>query len=593
MSKLLTIGLHCNHDASVTICKGDNVLCTIAEERVTGIKHYAGFPYNSLIKALEYTKLKGEKADVIAFSSEKLFFPQHQNSYIISLNRKKKPVTTEQRNLKKKEIEQGISYPYLLKDKYGKRHWSKYYEELKKLGIIDDKTIIYSISHHLGHASAAFRLSEVKDACVLTLDGVGDGISGTIYKGDNNTNLDIIKKSISKDSLGGFFQAGTETLGFVPADGEHKTMGLAGLLVQNDIVNPLADKICTEDGVLQSETKWKWREYTWNNKVTKIDNPIGAVYPPTWMKELYNSSTPEHFAFLIQDITQKVMLEYVKTAMDLTSSKNICCAGGVFLNVKANLLIAETLGPEYFFVYPDSVDSGLSIGAALEAISQETNNLTTKPKWNVYSGNEFSDSDIRKFIETLDKEQLKISLASFELLAQEILGGKIIGTFQGRLESGPRALGNRSILADPRSNLVKERVRKLKRSEHFVPYAPSVMDSEVSKLWKSNLDCKYMTFAVRASDYAKVTVPAIVHNDGTMRPQVVSAASNEWLYKLLIQFKKISGVGVLLNTSFNSHGKPIVGSPIDAIEYLKDGYIDGLSIGKFYIKLKIEHKTNL
>jgi carbamoyltransferase len=163
--------------------------------------------------------------------------------------------------------------------------------------------------------------------------------------------------------------------------------------------------------------------------------------------------------------------------------------------------------------------------------------------------------------------------------------GKVIGTFQGRMEMGPRALGNRSVLADPRSLEMKDKINAiLKGREWFVPFAPMVLAEDAHLYWEGAVEYRYMTFAVKASEYAARTVPAVVHFDGTMRPQVVSQDFNPWAYEVLQQFKKITGVGLLLNTSFNRHGLPIVGAPADALEHLVNDWVDGLSMGRWYIE---------
>jgi carbamoyltransferase len=180
---------------------------------------------------------------------------------------------------------------------------------------------------------------------------------------------------------------------------------------------------------------------------------------------------------------------------------------------------------------------------------------------------------------------LTIETATPEMVASRVLAGKVIGRFQGRLEIGPRALGNRSVLADPRKPEVKDRINLLlKGREPFVPFAPSVLPEDAPQYWAGSQDYPYMTFAVRASEDAKREVPAVVHVDGTLRPQVVCDELNPGYAELIRAFKRATGVGVLLNTSFNRHGHPIVGSPDDALMHLTNQWVDGLSIGKYYVE---------
>jgi carbamoyltransferase len=203
-----------------------------------------------------------------------------------------------------------------------------------------------------------------------------------------------------------------------------------------------------------------------------------------------------------------------------------------------------------------------------------------------YLGHDFKDQDIRAAIDDYSQRHpLVIQNYTPADLAKRLTEGKVIGTFQGRLEMGPRALGNRSVLADPRSAAMKDRINLiLKGREWFVPFAPMVLEEDAHLYWNGAIDYRYMTFAVQGTDYAKATVPAVVHTDGTLRPQVVSADYNAWIYELICQFKQKTGVGVLLNTSFNRHGLPIVGSPQDALEHLVNGWVDALAIGPWYVE---------
>jgi carbamoyltransferase len=256
------------------------------------------------------------------------------------------------------------------------------------------------------------------------------------------------------------------------------------------------------------------------------------------------------------------------------------------LNVKANAAIRDQLKPSRFFVYPDSADSGLAVGAALEALHQAGALAGPIELATPYLGHGYTDDEIDARLRPFaDRHRLRVVEASCDGLAAELAAGKVIGTFQGRLELGPRALGNRSVLADPRSTAIKDRINGiLKGRDPFVPFAPMLLAGDAHLYWGGPADYRYMTFAVEASEYARRETPAAVHADGTMRPQVVAPEDNPWAHRLLEAFKRRTGIGLLINTSFNRHGLPMVGSPEDALEHLARGWVDGVALGKWYVE---------
>jgi carbamoyltransferase len=204
-----------------------------------------------------------------------------------------------------------------------------------------------------------------------------------------------------------------------------------------------------------------------------------------------------------------------------------------------------------------------------------------------YLGHGFTDEAVGAAIARWrEKHALRVEAATADHVAAKLVEGRVIGRFQGRLEVGPRALGNRSVLADPRRPEVKDRInRLLKGREPFVPFAPSVLEEDAPLYWEGSADYPYMTFAVRATGRARRELPAVVHVDGTLRPQVVSDRLNPSYAEVIRAFKRATGVGVLLNTSFNRHGHPIVGSPDDALMHLVNGWVDGVSIGPYYVEV--------
>lgn len=606
--KPLALGIHWAHDSSVAICSPDGIVFALAEERVSRIKHYYGFPYRAMEIALDYCGLTGKDISFIAFSTSSVLFPEHRNFASVkadgsclvpasrsmvrsvgsSLKRGARELLSSLRS--PDEIPDGLSDAW---EGFEDRHWSRSQGFMTDLGLMSNNQKYYYIAHHRAHAASAFHLSGLHEACVLTMDGKGDGLSSTIYAGRENGEMELLRSSRAMDSLGSFYQAITEALGFIPVDGEYKTMGLAALSDGNGHDNPFKSIVSVHDGVLKSEIEWVFRSFNHANPNQRVPNPLASVSQSEDFKPLLENMPREEFAYFAQEHCEQNMLAVASDALKISGSRNLVAAGGVMLNVKGNALIRDELHPDNLMIFPDSGDSGLAAGAAMEALRMEGAYRQTTRLQTPYLGHSFSDAEISVTVNDFaDEHDLSVQDVSGDVaraVSEKLEAGKVVGTFQGRLEMGPRALGNRSVLADPRSNEVKDRINLiLKGREYFVPFAPIVLEEEANLYWEGSTDYRYMTITVDASEHAKRTVPAVVHVDGSMRPQVVSPAHNEWLYHVLRAFKARTGIGVLINTSFNRHGLPIVASPSDALDHLVKGWVDGLIIGDWYVERKLE-----
>ena len=473
---------------------------------------------------------------------------------------------------------------------FADRHWHFARESLSRLGLMDGTIKHYSVAHHLAHAASAFRLSGLEDSCIVTVDGKGDGLSATVYRGRPDGKMTLLRKTTARHSLGSFYQAATEALGFVPVDSEYKTMGLAALGNCDGRPNPFDSIISVSRGKFRSSVPWSFRRYNDVNPGREVPNPLGSVSQSDDFKTLLDEYVREDFAFCVQEHCEVNLVEFLREAMQLTGCSDLACAGGVLLNVKANARIQEQLQPSSFFVYPDSADSGLAAGAALEALHREGDFRVSSEFGNPCLGHGYTDREIDEEVDRHARMHgLEVERAAPERIAAYLERGDVIGTFQGRMEMGPRALGHRSVLADPRSAAVKDRINLLlKGREPFVPFAPILLEEDAPKYWKGRTDYRYMTFAVEASDYAKQRVPAVVHIDGTMRPQVVCREWSPWVASVLDGFKALTGEGLLVNTSFNRHGHPIVGSPADALDHLVNRWVEGLAIGRWYVRPNAE-----
>lgn len=580
----LALGIHWSHDASVALCSPDGLLFSIAEERIRRLKHYCGFPSEAIRLALLSCGVKPQNISLLAFSADWVLYPSQHRSWMVDLH----GVRSQQSLF----LGQRLFYPWQMRraakkgwGEYSLRHFIFYESFLRELGLLRPDVSCYYVDHHRAHASSAFRFSGQRQSTVMTMDGKGGGVSATIYKGEPDGSMTLLRSSAAKDSLGALYQAITEVIGFVPVEGEYKTMGLAATTSGNKKKNPFSSVISVQDGRLHSTIPWTYRSYNAAHPQSSVPNPLNTVAQAQLYEQLLTSYRKEELAYFVQETCEQVMTDYAQEAMKITGCSSLCAAGGVMLNVKGNACIRDRLKPKEFFVYPDAADSGLAAGAAMEALYQERSVVVPGRLPTAYLGNSYGEKEIAAVLKHYTKNQrLKIEKITIPLLVKKIIKGQVIGTFQGRMEMGPRALGNRSVLADPRVTAVKERINALlKGREDFIPFAPMVLEEEANRLWKGSSHYPFMTFTVMASAYAKKTVPAVVHTDGTMRPQVVTKTGNPWAYRLLLAFKKKTGVGVLLNTSFNRHGLPIVFRPEDALDHLLQGWVDAVVIDGWYV----------
>ncbi len=581
----IALGINCAHDASATLCDPSGILASIAEERLNRVKHFCGFPSLAVRAVLDHCGLTLDDVDIIAFSSQYGVFPQHEDNVVVGLDARPRASSAEDIAFRLQEgepttvLEQRLGEGWI---GFADRHPFARLGEMAELGFFRKHLRHYHVHHHLAHAASAYLLSGLEEACVLTVDGKGDKTSATIYRGAADGSLHLLRSSGSRDSLGCFYQAVTEALGFVPIDSEYKTMGLAALARANDAANIFDGAVRCENGVFQAADKWQFRCYNRANPDRRLPNPMNSIVQSVAFARHLDHMLPEQFAYQAQTHFEDNILAYVRDAMAISGCKSLAAAGGGFLNVKANRRILDELRPDHFFVFPDAADSGTAAGAALLALQMEGALRIPLEFPMPYFGNVFSRDRIEKLLAS--SADVEVRRAGPDDIARALTQGEVVGTFQGRMEAGPRALGNRSVLADPRHASVKDRINGLlKGREPFVPFAPIVMEEDASMYWSGSINYRYMTFAVEASDYARQKVPAVVHVDGSIRPQVMAARDNSLLHSLLGAFREQAGVGVILNTSFNRHGLPIVGCPEDALDHLREGWVDSLWMGPWRV----------
>ena len=563
---MFVLGVWDGHDAGAALLKGDEILFALNEERLTRRKLEVGFPRHSIRACLDYDGISPSAVREIAVSTSDpaktltRLSPRLKEEYYLLRRRKKVPGRLD-------PFKKGFKYRFTeLKPNLFSTRISRSYmiRQLKSLGFRDFNLSL--LDHHECHAHSAARSSGFEECVVMTIDGVGDGLSGSIWE-FRNDRLRLIKQISSKNSLGIFFEHVTNLMNMRELEDEGKVMALANYAYPvEDNDNPLMNFIHTEG-----------LEIVFNYKSTALFRKLKKIL---WQ---YPS---EQFAYMAQRVLEKNALILVQNALALTGTGKIALAGGVFSNIKLNMKIAGLDEISNVYVFPHMGDGGLAVGAAM-GVNYERFGVDRYHLKDLYLGPQFTRQEILASLNRFDFSYHRIKDVS-RMAADLILGGEIILWFQGRMEFGPRALGNRSILARSDDRQIKDRLNlALKKRVWYQPFCPSILIEDAFSLLHVNgqniQDNVFMTtaFKVRA-EYMKL-MEGVVNIDGTCRPHFV-AEENPIYRQLLVNVKKKYGKGVILNTSFNIHGEPLVCSPDDALNTLRKTGIRHLFLEDFYVE---------
>ena len=539
------LGIWDGHDAGAALTRGDEILFAVNEERLTRRKLEVGFPFLSIEACLNATGLAtGDIATVAASTTDPAktltrLFPGLKEQYYLIRRRKMAPRQTD-------PFKKAFKYRFTeLAPNPLSRALSRIYLEgqLKTIGFADYRLEL--VDHHAAHASAAAMCCGFPEALVLTLDGVGDGLCGSIWtwKAGELTRLAALPAG---RSLGIFFEHVTNLMNMRELEDEGKVMALANFAYPiPDAENPMLGII----GV----------------RGLDIVSPYNATEMFRALKAILWRYPSEQFAFMAQRVLEKSVVALVREALERTGMKRLAVAGGVFSNIKMNMRLAELPGMERLFVFPHMGDGGLAIGAALAA-NRTLHGATACRLPDLYLGpainrdrNLFSEGEIGYFLKDPAAEAARL-----------ILAGEIILWFQGRMEIGPRSLGHRSILARPDNRALKDRLNLLlKKRVWYQPFCPSMLIEDAPSLLETEgqeiRDNRFMTMGFRVRPERLTLMEGVINVDGTCRPQFVG--EEELRYRaLLLRLKEALGFGVVLNTSFNLHGEPLVCSPDEAIE---------------------------
>ena len=581
------------HDSAATILVNGKIIAAAQEERFTRVKHDLNYPFNAIEFVLNFANIKLNDVDqIIFFEKPFLKFERLLETYIAFTPKGFRSFC--------------MAMPIWLKDKLFQK--KILFDELKRhdQNFKDDKKIYFS-DHHLSHAASAFFPSPFEEAIVLTADGVGEWATTTVALGKGN-NLEVKKEIHFPHSLGLLYSAFTFYTGFKVNSGEYKLMGLApyGVPIYEDkIIKNLID--IKNDGTFHLDQTYF--NYATGLTMTnlKFHNLFGQKPRDSNKEQL----TQFHMdiAASIQKVTEDIMIKLVKSLKKEFNVSNLCLAGGVALNCVANGKIIKEKIFDNIWVQPAAGDAGGSLGAALALWHVEQNN-PRKVNFNddmqgSYLGPEYNQKEIE---DQLNEIGAKYKILNEEILiekvAEDLSNGDAIGWFQGRMEFGPRALGARSILGDPRSSEMQKNLNlKVKYRESFRPFAPSILKEDLTEWFDINVDSPYMLmvaninkdktikmsqeqkelFGIDKLNIKRSEIPAVTHVDYSARIQTVHKETNEKYYKLIKKFKEKTNCPIIINTSFNVRGEPIVNTPLDAFNCFMGTELDKLAIGNCYL----------
>lgn len=542
------------HDASACLFKRDTFLGAVEEERFTRQKHALDtLPWNCV-----HFLLKKEN-----------IFPEDINTVVLGWDVKFIFKTRFKRELTDEELLKMIfkGFPS---------------SNLKNINIV-------ILNHHLSHAAGAYYSSSFKDSNIFVIDGSGEREAVSIYKVQNSFWTKIRTFPI-ENSLGTMYEALTEYIGFGTFS-EGKVMGLTAYgKPKFCIPNPL--KISNESNENNIFHQYQISKDNWKSLFRKITGlkPIDKFisYDYRSCKRLYKEIPQEYIdlSASVQESLQHSILQLVQDVINETGIRNVCFSGGSSLNVLMNQSVSQLKSVENLFVQPAASDSGVSVGASLYYLNNNTKHSVRLKDKQIFSGPSWNDEDIFKIINEFKINAYRFSSAyeANQKVANLLDKQNVLAVFRGKMEFGPRALGNRSIIASPKNNNMRNRLNKLKNRELWRPFAPTILDTEVSQiLLGKNINNPFMLMNSTINKKWLTKIPAVVHADGTTRGQVISADFNPYYYDLLQSFFTISNIPVLINTSFNIGSEPIVCSPVDAIRTFFASDIDYLLLGNYLI----------
>lgn len=557
---MITLGINYSqmHDSSACLVRDGELVFAVAEERISRVKHDARFPQNAIRACLDFARVKAEQLDEVCFGWQVAgaTFRHDLKCYATG----KMPATYMS------GLNSTLHFMSMWHQEGGAKRFAQIFGATKAR--------MRFVGHHLAHALSAYPYSGFDDAAVVVMDGRGAWEATSIWHGRDGR-LEHVLTIPFPDSVGYFYSEFTEYLGFQRNSDEWKVMGLA------PYGKPGVDLRAFIDAE-RAPYKVHSRKLVANGAAPFAE--MVRLFGPRRVPESEIDERHKDVAYAVQEACEIAMMSVVKLAIEKTKSRNVCLAGGVALNSKANGKIVASGMVDKFFVQPAASDDGVALGAAVAPYMDGGGRLPMKAMRHAYLGPQFDDEAIESALRTYKLKYARLSDVA-ETAAELLSNRKILGWFQGRMEFGPRALGSRSILADPRDPEMNAKVNNaVKFREWWRPFAPSMKKEAAGEYLESASDSPFMILTAQVRPEMRAVIPSVTHVDGSARPQTVEKEINPLYWRLIDEFGKRTGVPVIMNTSFNLRGEAIVHTPTEAIRTFFSSGMDALVIGSYLVE---------
>jgi carbamoyltransferase len=563
------LGFSTTHDSGATLVRDGEIVAAVNEERFNRRKHYGYLPFESIDYCLQAADIDIDDVDTVAVPSDVL---RTDARLLLDTD----PETTN--------VSQGSMSSL-------KKLTRRSVETLRRLGSRNTEIPAYArdvefpddcpvalVNHHEAHAATAYYASGFDDALVVTLDGLGDRLSGTVWRGRDGR-LESLRQWGRSGSLGWFYGIVTQALGWWIGNGEGKTMGLASYAEpEQRVKNELREILPTyRDGDLVDPY-----DFSQSSSWQVHDTHHWSFEEAEYVEDVIDRHGREATAAAAQSLLEDQVLNIIEPLVAETGVDAVATAGGVFLNVQINRHVLEHVDIEDYFIFPNAGDGGLPTGAALSAYRHYNPDFEPVELTNPYLGPDIATDLPEEF----DKRLLEYEQPDdvVERAADLLADGKIIAWVQGRMEYGPRALGNRSILIDPTRDDSMDRVNKrVKFRDSWRPFAPSILEEAMDEYLVDPTYDPFMITSYDVPEEKRSEIPAVTHVDGTTRPQIVRESVNKRYWRLIKAFEDRVGTPVLLNTSYNLSGDPIVCDPVDAVQTFYSSGLEALVIDDYIV----------
>ena len=553
------------HDSTVCVLKDGKLVVAIEEERLTRRKHTSEFPLQAIKRCLEIAGLTANDIDHVAVSIKPGLDWHKKLAYGLTIGKEIVPFC-------KQELVRPID-----KQRSLRRWYDKTFTGSKK-------PVLHFVPHHLAHIAGSFFVSPYENAALLSVDGSGEWATTFMGKGHGNA-YECYRQDYFPYSLGSVYEAATEFCGFQPNYDEGKTMGLAPF-GNPDTFRDIVTKIFWVNDDMSIGVDLTYFEYKYL-KSQRCGQKFYDTFGSPRKRDSKVKFEQNHLdvAAAFQERLEECMLKITRMLRERTKEDYLVISGGVSLNSVTNGRIVRESGFKDLYVMPAAGDNGTAIGAAYYAYNSILGNPRTYIHDDPYVGTVYSNADIEQILKECKLEGVFVPDETLEATAAGLLEkGNIVGWYQGRMEIGPRALGNRSILANPTFDWMKDKVNaEVKHREPFRPFAPSCPIEDTPRFFEMNVADPFMLKVCNVLPEKRPALPAITHVDGTARLQTVHRETNPRYHKLLKEFEKLTGIPVILNTSFNIMGEPIIESPIDAIRCFFSTGLDYLVMGNYIL----------